>query len=273
MPSVMQERSSRRWSTGSIVFTAVAAISLGSAIVSVGLGSHQYSRFDHARAKVAAEKSSLARRGGATKLDARGSQPASLFGEFRVARADLARGDAASLRRVLDRADAVDRQHTFVASVIAAKLIDGVVARIDAEPSLLEDEALRAAIRSTSFASSRRPFESERIHAMSRLAEVPSQVPFRTAGFVQHATTEAMEDVDATMREMEASVLAGDERRCEEVAERPKGLAKQVTVGPSMCRNAQQIFESGKRLERVQARAAAASRHPRMLYARTARPR
>lgn len=253
------------------MFTAVAAISLGSAIVSVGLGSSQVSRFEHARAKVAAEKSSLARRGGSTKLDARSAQPASLFGEFRVAKSDLARGDAASLRRVLDRVDPVDRQHTFVASVIAAKLIDGVVARIDADPSLLDDESLRAAIRSTSFASSRQPFESERINAMSRLAQVPSQVPFRTAGFVQHATTEAMEDVDATMREMEASVMAGDQRRCEEVAERPKGLAKQVVVGGSMCLHAQQIFDSGKRLERVQAKAAVVSRHPWGIHGKTAR--
>lgn len=269
----MQERSSRRWPTGSIVFTAVAAISLGSAIVSVGLGSSQVSRFEHARAKVTAEQSSLARRDGTTKLDGRGSQPGSLFGEFRVAKADLARGDAASLRRVVERVDHVDRQHTFVASLIAAKLIDGVLARIEAEPSLLEDESLRAAIRATTFASSRRPFESERILAMSRLAEVPSQVPFRTAGFVQHATTEAMEDVDATMREMEASVIAGDQRRCEEAAERPSGLAKRVVVGGSMCLHAQQIFDSGRRLERVRARAAAVSRHPRGMHGKTARSR
>lgn len=258
----MKESSPRSgWTRGSIVFTAVAVVSLGSAIVSVGLGSSSYGRFERARAELAAEQ----KRAAAEKpagLDERGSHSGSVIGQYRLGTADLAIGDARALVRVLDRADVVDRQHTFVASLIAAKLIDGVADRVNAEPWLLDDARLTAAIRRTSFTSARRPFEAERLHAKSRLAEVPSQVPFRTAGFVQSTTAQAMDDVDVTLRAMEDAVLAGDQVRCEEVAQRPKGLAKQVVVGASTCLSAKKIVDSGKRLQRLQTRAATRSRQP-----------
>ncbi len=268
----MKESSPRSgWTRGSIVFTAVAVVSLGSAIVSVGLGSSSYGRLERARAQLAAEQ----KRAASDKpvgLDARGTHSGSVIGQYRLGTADLAVGDARALVKVLERADLVDRQHTFVASLIAAKLIDGVADRINAEPWLLDDGLLRAAIRRTSFASARRPFEAERLHAKSRLAEVPSEVPFRTAGLVQSTTAQAMDDVDATLHAMEDSVLAGDQQRCEEVSQRPRGLARQVVIGASTCLSAKKIVDSGKRLQRLQTRAATRSRPPTVRTARSSVP-
>lgn len=60
--------------------------------------------------------------------------------------------------------------------------------------------------------------------------------------------------------EARASVLA-EERlharidECVRAAAKPQGLAKQVTVGPSVCRMAVRVVESGRRLDQLKARA------------------
>ena len=92
------------------------------------------------------------------------------------------------------------------------------------------------------------------------LAGVPAQVPIRTAGFVESTATQAMEDVNAALHEMEDSALSGDIERCEAAAQKPKGLAKQVTVGPSICKSVLRVVESGHRLRSLQARAARSPR-------------
>jgi hypothetical protein len=249
----MQQQKSK----GSIVFAVVAVVAVASTIASAGLGRRAKGQFAEARASMLA---------GCADCDGRahssGALPEYKLGsvELEAARVASMSGDrpiaAAALVRVLERADRIDRGHQLVSSVVTAKLIDGVAERIDADPALLDDARLASAIRRTSFASSRRPLEGERMHALGVLANVPAQVPIRTAGFAEAATTQAMEDVNVTLHQMESSALAGNTKQCEKAALEPKGLAKQVTVGPGICKLAGSIVESGHRLRGLQARAA-----------------
>jgi hypothetical protein len=107
------------------------------------------------------------------------------------------------------------------------------------------------------------------LHALAVLATVPSQVPMRTAGLAESTTTQAMTDVDAALHAMENGAVAGDIKACEDAAERPQGLGKQVTVGSSICKSAARIASSGQRLQRLQIRAAARARHPSTKTARS----
>ena len=268
------KQSPSRWSKSSIVFTVVAVVALGSTIASSGLGRGAHGRFHEAQAKLAVECASA---GDACAMTA--PKRVSLIPEFWLADDQLRevsaapksrlRSDAvASLVSVLGHADHIDRARTLVGSLIAAKLFDGVADRIEADPELLDDPRLTAAIRRSVFASARRPLDAERLHALSVLATVPEQVPVRTIGFAESTTTQAMKDVDVALHEMEASALTGDLKACEAASQKPKGLAKQVTVGASICKSAARIVESGHRLQRLQIRAAARSRHP---SAKTAR--
>jgi hypothetical protein len=259
MGSSMQQ-SRQGWSRSSIIFTAVAVVTLGSTIVSTGLGRSSYARFADTRSKLVGTQPVGA------PLEAR---PAPVIPEYRLGKKDLEDGTATALVRVLERADRIDRGRTLVASLIAGKLFDGVADRVDADPTLLDDPRLSAAIRRTSFTSSRHPLEAERLHALGVLAGVPGMVPIRTAGFAEATATRAMEDVDVTLRVMESSAMVGDTKACEEASTNSKGLAKQVTVGPSICKHAAQIVESGKRLQRLQARAALRSKHPSVRTARS----
>ena len=248
-------------SKGSIVFAVVAVVAVASTIASAGLGSRAKGKFAEVRAAMLAgcpDCDGTARASGALPEYKQGKV------ELEAARTASAAGDrvvaAAALVWVLERADRIDRGRAIVASLVAAKLIDGVAEQVDADPALLDDARLVAAIRRTSFASSRHPLESERLHALGVLANVPSQVPIRTAGFAEATTMQAMEDVSAALHEMENSALAGNTKQCEKAALDQKGLAKQVTVGPGMCRLAGSIVESGHRLRGLQARAASRTR-------------
>ena len=243
MGSGMQQRSKGR--KGWIVFTLVSVVALGSTIASAGLGRRSHGRFDEARASIDAQCKG--------KPCALTSSPPSVFPEYRLGVQDLKSGQ---LVRALERADHIDRTKTLVSSLVAAKLFDGVVDRVDAHPELLDDPRLVAALRKASFASAYRPLESERLHALAVLATVPSQVPMSTLGFAESTTTQAMNDVDVALHEMEDSALAGDIKGCERASQKPKGLAAQVTVGPSICKSAQRIVDTRRRLSRLQLRAA-----------------
>lgn len=245
-------------SKGTIVFAVVATVAVASTIASAGLGRGAKGRFADARATLLE---------GCPECDGR-TRSSRVLPELRAGKVELEAARAASqtgdrasastaLVSALARADRVDGAKELVASVVAAKLIDGVVARIDADPALLDDARLAAAIRRTSFASSRRPLEGERLHALGVLANVPAQVPIRTAGFAESATTQAMEDVNTTLHRMEDATLAGNTAACETAALEPRGLARQVTVGPGICKAAGAVVESGYRLRGLRARAAA----------------
>jgi len=246
---------------GSIVFAVVAVVAVASTIASAGLGRRAKGELAETRAALLA---------GCPDCDGRtrssGAIPELKLGnvELEAARTASRMGDrvvaASLLVLVLERADRIDRAKQLVASLVAAKLIDGVAALVDADPALLDDARLGTAIRRTSFASSRRPLEGERLHALGVLANVPAQVPIRTAGFAEATTTQAMEDVNAALHEMEDSALAGNTKQCEKAALGQKGLAKQVTVGPGICRLAGGVVESGHRLRGLQARAASRMR-------------
>jgi hypothetical protein len=249
----MQEKSKR-----SLVFAVVAVVAVGSTIASAGMGRRSRGQFAETRASVLAE-AAVESDGPAFHLP--------VLPEYRLGTQDLDvarrgpkwgdRSDAVlALTRVLYRVDRIDRERSLVASLVAAKLLDGVAECVEADPLLLEDARLAMAVRRTSFASARRPLDAERLHALGVLGRVPSQVPIRTLGFAESVTMQAMNDVNATLHEMEDSAIAGDTKQCERAAERPQGLAKQVTVGPSICRSAARIVESGHRLERLKARAA-----------------
>ncbi|MDB4935124.1 MAG: hypothetical protein JWP87_2096 [Labilithrix sp.] len=240
----MQEKSKR-----SLVFAVVAVFAVGSTIASAGFGGRARGKLAETQARMLpAGTSSL------TPL---------VIPEYRLGQQDLevARSTsdrsvaAGALVRVLERADRIDRGHSLAASVVAAKLFDGVAARVDADPALMNDARLVSALRRTSFASSRRPLEGERVAALTTLSKVPAQVPIRTAGFAESTTMQAMEDVNAALLEMQTSALAGDTTRCEEAAEKTNGLAKQVTVGRGICKMAGHVVESGHRLDRLRARA------------------
>jgi hypothetical protein len=272
MKARMQEKSKR-----SLVFAVVAVVTLGSTIASAGLGRGASGKLAETRARLLSTGSSVAdadkNRGGGGETSPR-AVPELRLGTQDLDMARLAtstgdRGTAASaLVRVLDRADRIDRGRSLIASLVAAKLFDGVAERVDADPALLDDGRLVAALRRMSFVSSRRPLEGERRHAIGVLAGVPAQVPIRTAGFAESTATQAMEDVNAALHEMEDSALAGDIKQCETAAQKPMGLAKQVTVGPSICKSVLRVAESGRRLRSLQARAAA---HARRSSTKTAR--
>lgn len=250
-------------SKGSIVFGLVAALAVGSTIASAGLGRR-------AKAELAVTRATLL--AGCRDCDG-GARPSAAVPEYKLGNQDLEvarlasrvgdRGAAATaLVRVLERMDRIDRAGTMVASLVTAKLVDGVASLIDSDPALLDEALLASAIRHTSFGSSRHPLEGERRHAIEVLASVPAQVPIRTAGLAEATATQAMTDVNAALHEMENAALAGNTKQCETAALGQKGLAKQVTVGPGMCKLAGTVVESGHRLRGLQARAASRMRRP-----------
>jgi hypothetical protein len=249
MSQVMQEKSK-----GTLVFAVVAVLALGSTIAGAGLGRGAGGKLAATEARLLAERPSPA----APRQQA--------LPEYRIAKHDLEmagtaaqagyRGlEAIALVSVLDRAERIDRGGTLWASLIAAKLFDSVADHVDVAPALLGDDRLVAALRRSSFGSSRRPLESERRHAVKVLAGVPAQVPIRTAGFAEATATQAMEDVNVTLHEMEDAALAGNIVQCETAAQKARGLAKQVTVGPSICRSAAGVVASGNRFRKLRARA------------------
>ena len=253
----MQEKSK-----GTLVFGVVAVLALGSTIAGAGLGRGAGGKLAATEARLLSERPAPAAQGGGGAA----ARPMPPLHEYRIAKQDLemarlsATGghrtiEALALMNVLDRAERIDRARTLSASLLAAKLFDAVADRVDAEPALLSEEGLVAALRRSSFGSSRRPLESERRHALGVLAGVPAQVPIRTAGLAEAAATQAMEDVNATLHEMEDSALAGNIAQCETAAQKPKGLAKQVTVGPSICKSVAGVVASGNRFRRLRARA------------------
>jgi len=182
---------------------------------------------------------------------ARDAAAAPVFPEYRLGLQDL---QAGRLVAALERADKIDGTKTLAASIVAAKLFDGVVERVEKHPEQLDDPRLVAALRKARFASASRPLEAERLHALSVLANVPAQVPVRTLGFAESTTTQAMKDVDLTLHAMEDSALVGDTKACERASQQPMGLAAQVTVGPSICKTAGRIVESAQRLHHLQQR-------------------
>lgn len=271
----MQQRSKNGW----VVFTMVAVVALGSTLASTGLGRRANGKLGEARASLVVEcTNGVAARSLASPCRLEGPRTP-LMPEYRLGAKELdtARTLAATGRKadaitslvtVLERADHIDRARSIGASLLAAKLFDGVSESVDADATLLDDPRLAVAIRRSSFQSSRRPLEAERLHALASLSTVPEQMPVRTLGLAEATTTQAMTDVDAALHDMENGAIAGDLKACEEAAERPAGLAKQVTVGSSICKSAARVVASGHRLQRLQARAAARSRQPGMKTAR-----
>ena len=254
----MQEKSKR-----SLVFGVVAVIAIGSTIAGAGLGRGAAGKMLETEARLMPGTMPAARHV-ATTQGAAAAAP--VMPEYKIALQDLEAANLAAagrgwglegdaLIRVLDHAERIDRHGSLFASIVAAKLFDSVADHVDARPALLDDQVLVAALRRSSFGSSRRPLEGERRHALGVLAGVPAQVPLRTAGYVESVSTQAMEEASATLHEMEDSVLAGNLERCQTAAQKPRGLAKQVTVGPSICKSALHVATSGRRLRALQARA------------------
>jgi hypothetical protein len=255
----MQEKSKR-----SLVFAVVAVLTLGSTIAGAGLGRGASGKLAETRGRLLPPLPPPPPGNAASAVTPAVPQYRIALQDLEMAKLGASSGrrevEASALVRVLERADRIDRGRSLVASLVAAKLFDAVGERVAADPALLDDDGLVAALRRTSFGSSRRPLEAERRHAINVLAGVPAQVPFRTAGFAESTATHAMEDVSAALHEMEDSALAGDVQQCEAAAAKPKGLAKQVTVGPSICKSALRVAESGRRLRSLQARATAHAR-------------
>jgi hypothetical protein len=251
----MQEKSKR-----SLVFGVVAVIAIGSTIAGAGLGRGTAGKMRETEARLLPGTSPAANRAAAASGAAVPIMP-----EYKIALRDLEGAklaasygpvlEGSALARVLEHAEHIDQRGSLFASIAAAKLIDSVADRVDANPALLDDRYFVAALRMTSFVSSRRPLEGERRHAIGVLGGVPAQVPLRTAGYVESVSSEAMEEVSATLHEMEDSALAGNLEQCQTAAQKPRGLAKQVTVGPSICKSALRVASSGRRLRALQARA------------------
>ncbi|CAN5877934.1 hypothetical protein BH11MYX4_BH11MYX4_63420 [soil metagenome] len=256
-------------SRSTVVFAVVAVVALGSTVAAAGLGRAPQGRFDDARAKMMAECTDLSTAPSAAApagnpCDLTRTPPPAIpqlkLGQREIEAADAAQragdhaGSAALLASALSRTDVIDRSHTLVASLVAGRLIDDVSRRVDADPSLLDDARLSAAIRRTSYASSRQPLASERLHALAVLAGVPAQVPLRSAGLVEATATQAMADVDAKLHAMESALLAKDVARCEQAAEPTDGLAGQVTLGPGICRIAANSVTSREHLVALRGR-------------------
>ncbi len=258
----MQEKSKR-----SLVFGVVAVIAVGSTIAGAGLGRGAAGKMLETEARLLPGTTPAANHAVTTRGSAAPVMP-----EYKIALQDLEAAklgasrnggfESNALVRVLEHAERIDRHGSLFASIVAAKLFDSVADHVDARPALLDDEQLVAALRRSSFGSSRRPLEGERRHALDVLAGVPAQVPLRTAGYVESVSTRAMEEASATLHEMEDSVLAGNLEQCQTAAQKPRGLAKQVTVGPSICKTALHVATSGRRLRALQARANHHARRP-----------
>jgi hypothetical protein len=262
----MQNKPSSRGSQSLIVFSVVAVVALGSTLVSGGLGRGARGRLAEARVQLDAECMDVVGAGASIANSCMSGVGLQVIPELKLGQQDLAAARAAtrdgdvaraatSLVRVLERADRVDRRWTLVASLVTGKLVDGVADAVDANPALLDEPRLASAVRRAAFSSGRRPLESERLRALARLAEVPSQLPLRTAGLAEATVTVAMRDVDTTLRAMENALLRHDTSACEQAAGRATGLAAQVTVGPSICRTARHVVDSRDRLEALRARA------------------
>ncbi|MBX3185450.1 MAG: hypothetical protein KF819_00490 [Labilithrix sp.] len=235
------------------VFTVVAVITIAGTIASTGFGSGARARFAEAKARAEAQGASARTPSNATVPLYREGREA--LEEARVHASAGRRAEAASaLARALGRAKELEGRRSFVSSFVASKLVAHVLDRTDGDPSLLDDPVLAAALRRTTLPSARRPLASERLHALARLATIPEQVPLRTGGLVESVTTDAMREVERTLGEMEAAVLAGDLARCEQAALSSRGVARQVTVGPSFCKHAGEVVTTNARLERVRAR-------------------
>jgi hypothetical protein len=275
----MQVKSSPHGSQSLTIFAVVAVVTLGSTLVSSGLGRGARGRLAEARVQLDAECMEVAGVAASSANPCVSGAGRPLFPELKLGQQDLdaARaatrdGDVAraatSLVRVLDRADRVDRQRTPLASLVTGKLVDGVAEAVDANPALLDVPRLASALRRAEFRSAERPFEVDRLRALARLAELPSRLPLGTAGIAEATVTGAMRDVDATLRAMESAILRHDTTACEQAAGRATGLAAQFTVGPSTCRSARRVVDSHDRLEALRARAAVRGR---ALHTSTAR--
>jgi hypothetical protein len=273
----MQDKPSSRGSQSLTVFSIVAVVALGSTLVSSGLGRGPRGRLAAARVQLDAECMNIVGAGTANPCVSGAGLP--VISELKLGQQDLAAaraaaqdGDvaraAASLVRVLERADRVDRQRTPVAALTTGKLVDGVAEVVDAHPALLDVPRLASALRRAEFGSAERPFQVDRLRALARLAELPSQLQLRTAGLAEATVTAAMRDVDATLRAMESATLRHDTTACEQAAERSTGLAAEFTVGPSTCRSAKHVVDSHDRLEALRARVAVRGR---ALHTSTAR--
>lgn len=263
-------------SRSTVIFTVVAVVTLGSTIATTGLSRGPQGRFLEARARMNAECMDMSKAAADAPPDSARRAPGNpcdlerhsmpVLPEYKLGKqelesADLAldagdhAGAAGRLASVLERADGIDRSHTIIGSLVAGKLIDGVARRVDGDGSLLDEARLLAAIRRTSFTSARHPLEGERLHALAVLAGVPGQVPLRSAGLVEATATQAMADVDVTLRDMQTALLAKDVAGCEKASRRSSGLAAQVTISGGICGHAVEIVESGERLAQLRARA------------------
>jgi hypothetical protein len=251
-------------SRSTIVFSIVAVVALGSTVATTGLGRGPEGRLTDARAKMNAECMDLADGNPCDlKTTPTPAIPAYKLGQQELAAADVAlgmgdrTGAVTRLVALMERADRLDRAHTLIASVIAGKLIDGVKSRVDRDPKLLDDARLAASIRRTSYTSARHPLETERLHALAVLANVPREVPLRSAGLVESTATQAMTEVDGAYRAMQTALVANDVAGCEKAAQSATGLGGQIMVREDICRIALNVVQSGQHLDTLRARASA----------------
>lgn len=271
---------------GSTIFAVVAVLTLGSTIAATGLGRRPRGKLEAARADINAECMQLVSASRTSASASRTPDPcvidarlAPVVPELNLAKVDAADADAAlrdgdqeraalALVRILDRADRLDRQRTLIGALVTSKLYDGVADRVDTRPSLLDEPRLATALRRSRFTSARGPLEAERLHALSVLANAPSQAPLPSAGFAEATAYQAMRDVDRKLEAMQAAVLRHDVPACEVAARTASGLARQGAPGEGVCRIAAGIVTSGDRLAALRTRAAVSAERSHATTAR-----
>jgi hypothetical protein len=262
----------QRTSKGSLFFFAFAAWAVGSTIVSLacaGAGAHAHARFD-------AEKGLAELRCARTHASAQpdpwcgtpGAQPP-VLADYKDVKAELdaARragdrsAEAAAVARAFEHAGAYNHRRTPIMSLAAAKLIEEAADRLDAEPALRGDPRVRAALAKTRLNAALAPFASERALALASLARVPGTGRIPDLAITQTATGMVMQEVDETLAAMEASVLAGDVKACQQTITTARPLVRSLVSGPASCVNAERVVHAGHRLASLRTRAdAGASR-------------
>jgi hypothetical protein len=167
-------------------------------------------------------------------------------GHLADARVRLDAGDSepadADLRHAFDVATKIDANGTFLASVMAASIVNeglDLLARTPLAPGARKETASHARLRSAAH-----PYEGERLTHLWLL----SRDGLLYRGPIGEALlADTMLEEDAVLAEMDRAVVVGDVARCERAALGRRGPL--ATQGITLCPKAAEVARTGKRLQ------------------------
>lgn len=215
-----------------------AAVALAFTALALGAGLAGFFRISHARRTSLREwndqRCSVYRSTfeGADDPCSAPTSPAPLFRSMKDARTNISRarlaldaGDettaARELGRALDRASAIERASSLLATAMAARATSEVLDVVDSHPSLARRSDLQRALVRTKLATAQRPLEAERLRAaQERLKNGTSGTAFLTWGASDARLADEIEAEDAALLTMQRAARAGDHAACERAGAR-----------------------------------------------------